>query len=136
MNLFAYGTLLVPEIWLAVTGRPCRSKEAILPGHDIRRVRNGDFPGIRHIQGSEGVPGRVFFDLDAETLQRLDAYEDDFYERLEVSTRDSDGQTHPAQAYVVPDRHKDVLTDETWTLAWFREHALHDYLARLPGQNR
>jgi gamma-glutamylcyclotransferase (GGCT)/AIG2-like uncharacterized protein YtfP len=135
MHLFAYGTLLVPEIWLAVTGRECESVEAMLPGYTIRRVRGGDFPGILRSDDAS-VTGRVFLDLDAETVARLDRYEDSFYERIEVAPRNPRGQALTAQAYVVPDRHADVLSDEAWTLGWFREHALHDYLARLPGQDR
>ena len=131
MNLFAYGTLLVPEIWLAVTGRECCGAEAILPGYEIRRVRGGDFPAI--IASSDGiaVPGRVFRDLDAETIQCLDRYEDSFYERIDVPTRDPAGQALPSQAYVVPEQHRDVLSDDPWTLDWFRKHAMEGYIARL-----
>ena len=130
MNLFAYGTLLVPEIWFAVTGRECRSEEAVLPGYDIRRVRDGDFPGIIHSEDAPGVPGRVFFDLDYEIITRLDAYEDSFYERIVVPTQDHSGQLLPSQAYVIPESHRAVLSDEPWTLEWFREHALTEYFAR------
>ena len=129
MNLFAYGTLLVPEIWLAVAGRACESVEVVLPGYAIRR--GGDFPGIIRAPDAAGVPGRVFLDLDAELLERLDQYEDSFYERIEVGPRDGQGQALTAQAYVVPERCAEVLSDEAWTLTWFRDHALDDYVARL-----
>lgn len=131
MTLFAYGTLLVPEIWLAVTGRDCPSAEAVLPGYEIRRVKGGDFPGIIRAREADSVPGRVFTGLNAEILQRLDAYEDTFYERIAVTLLDRRGNPLESEAYVVPERHRGVLSDESWTLEWFREHAMADYLARV-----
>ena len=131
MTLFAYGTLLVPEIWVAVTGCECPSEEAVLPDYEIRRAKGGDFPGI--IQAADGneVPGRVFSGLDVEILQRLDAYEDRFYERIGVTLLDRRGNPVESETYVIPERHREVLSDELWTLDWFREHAMAEYMARL-----
>jgi len=131
MTLFAYGTLLVPEIWFAVAGRDCPSEEATLPEYEIRRVKGGNFPGIIRAGETDSVPGRIFTDLDAETLRRLDAYEDTFYERIGVTLLDRRGNPLESEAYVVPDRNREVLSDEPWTLEWFREHAMADYLARV-----
>lgn len=131
MNLFAYGTLLVPEIWRAVAGRDFPSSPATLRGYAIFRVRDADFPGIARTESGGLVPGRVFFDLDAETVARLDAYEDTFYERLPVCPADERGLPVDAEAYVVPNRNRALLSGETWTLDWFRAHAEADYRARL-----
>lgn len=135
MNLFAYGTLLVPEIWRAVTGRDCESVGAVLSGHEIRRIQGGDFPGIVRAAGSSRVIGRVFLGLDVETVARLDRYEDTFYERIAVTPRSTSGQSLAAQAYVVPATHADVLSNETWSLDWFRAHAEADYVRRLSARD-
>ena len=130
-SLFAYGTLLDPVIWTAVTGSPDKGSEpAHLPGHAIYRVEGADFPGIVTASPEDQVPGRLFPGLTPEILARLDAYEDLFYERREVSVVLEGGQSQTTQAYVVPDRHRHWLSEETWTLEWFREEAREDYLRR------
>lgn len=135
-SLFAYGTLLVPEIWELVVGAPGRGEDAALPGFEIRRVRGGDFPGIVRADGPETVvTGRVFHDLDRAMIARLDAYEDSFYERIEVEAcAPGSGRAIPCQTYVVPDEAApEILTEETWSLEWFRAEAMEAYLGRMRG---
>jgi len=133
MNLFVYGTLLVPEIWRAVTGSDHgRWAEGTLRGHRIRRVRGADFPAITPTAlPGETVPGRVAFEVHPADLARLDAYEDAFYLRQEVLIETADGIV-AAEAYVVPPEHAAALLDEVgWTLEWFEQEALPSYLKHL-----
>lgn len=132
MHLFAYGTLLIPDIWHLAAGRGCLSEEAVLRGHLIRRVREADFPGILEAGPDAEVPGRVFLDLDPDTIARLDAYESDFYERRQVTVQVAERELRAA-AYVVPEARAAILSDEEWSLDWFREHAFTDYYRRLKG---
>ena len=130
MNLFVYGTLLVPKILSAVTGlEDLETASAELKGFDIFRVTGGDFPGI--VEGTGPVLGKVVLNVSETAMRRLDAYEDSFYERevVEVSTN---GGTLEAFAYVVPEEiAKSVLSDQTWTLEWFKREALDRYWERL-----
>lgn len=144
MNLFIYGTLLVPKVLEAVTGlHDLESLPATLPGYEIRRVKGGDFPGIVEVsdripttEGTErdlGVPGRVLLRVPSEAIDRLDAYEDAFYVRKTIEASTAEGIVE-ADAYVVPgDRADDVLSDEIWTLEWFEREALDRYWHRLFG---
>ena len=129
-TLFAYGTLLVPRIWRAVTGAECPSEPATLPGFAIYRVRDADFPGIIAAGAKSVVPGRLFTGLDEEILQRLDLYEDEFYVRREVTLLDAEGDPVESQAYVIPDRFESILSREPWTLEWFESEAMDAYLFR------
>ncbi len=130
MTLFAYGTLLVPEIWRSVTGRACPSEPATLTGYAIRRVRGADFPGIVPAGPDDVVEGRIFSGLDAEMIARLDAYEDKFYDRLVVTLSTAGGDPVESQAYVVAPEFTGALSDQPWSLEWFRREAMADYMAR------
>jgi len=135
MNLFAYGTLLVPEIWEAVTGAPPpRNVPATLASYEIFRVKGGDFPGIIESENSHDVvPGHIYFDLPADTMSALDRYEDTFYERAEVTVSTSTGP-ESAQTYRIPRSEAAILlSPETWTLDWFRAEAMDRYCERLFG---
>lgn len=136
MNVFVYGTLLVPKIWETVTQTVgLASREAALPGYEIRRVAGASYPAIYAAAAAvRPVPGRVFFEVPGTALRRLDAYEDAFYQRVTVSTRVDGLGSVEAQAYAVPpDQTAAVLSDEGWTLAWFEAHGLEDFWGRVFG---
>ncbi|MDF1737705.1 MAG: gamma-glutamylcyclotransferase [Verrucomicrobiales bacterium] len=134
MNLFVYGTLLVPKIWETVSGiTDSTGEDGSIYGYRIYRVEGGDFPGIVETgEKNDGVPGRVFYHLPERAIERLDAYEDTFYERREVTVQLANGKTTQAHAYVVPESiATQILSPAPWTLEWFEEHALESYWARL-----
>ncbi len=134
-TLFAYGTLVFPEIWRRVTGdtEARRSESATLDGFARLRVRDALFPGIVAQKPAPPVSGVVYFDLDEDLLTRLDAYEDSFYERVTVEAiLDDSGEPVSCQTYIVPAylRAK-VLTDEPWTSEEFEALHLEDFSRRL-----
>jgi gamma-glutamylcyclotransferase (GGCT)/AIG2-like uncharacterized protein YtfP len=134
MNVFVYGTLLVPKIWETVTATTgLVSHPSELAGYEIRRVRDAVFPGIVAAprEGTR-VNGRVFFDVPAEALRRLDAYEDDFYLREEVHPVVTGMGPVPAQAYLVPPGDAErILSSDPWTLEWFEENGLEGFWSRV-----
>lgn len=131
MNIFVYGTLLVPQIWELVTECPdLKSAEATLPRHSLWRVRGATFPAIKEeAPGYVGdVIGRVFFDVPAGALQRLDRYEDAFYERVAVTVATCDGPVF-ADVYRVPATEAAaIISEDPWSLAWFEENGLQNFL--------
>lgn len=129
MNVFVYGTLLIPEIWNAVTGEPgLAARPATLPGYRIRRVRNAAYPGIVAAGDGESVAGKVVFEVPDLALRRLDAYEDAFYRRSKVYPETADGSRVSAQAYLVPVEVAELwLSDEPWTLEWFEANELDHF---------
>ncbi len=114
MNVFAYGTLMFPEIWQRVTGRPADGLRGQLPGFSIWCVRDAEFPGIIASDDGAVVPGVVYLDVDETALARLDAFENDFYRREVVMITCEDGHQREAEAYVVPETGRGVLSDEPW----------------------
>lgn len=128
MNLFVYGTLLVPKIWDIVSEYPNpESAAASLHGFSIYRVKDGDFPGIvEDPKAPAPVPGRVILNIPKAAMQRLDDYEGSFYIRqsLVVSTPTEEVE---AFAYVIPRELSYILTKERWTLNWFEKWGLERY---------
>lgn len=134
-TLFAYGTLVFPEVWRRVTGdtEARRSERAILERFALLRVRDADFPGLVADAGAPPVPGVLYYDLDKDVLGRLDAYEDCFYERITVSTR-AERHAGPVACdiYAVPvSQRATVLTEEPWSLEDFEARHLLDFSRRL-----
>ena len=130
-RLFAYGTLMLPKIWTAVTGTAAVSQPARLSGYACYRVAGADFPGIIET-GKPGdvVDGCVYDDIDPRVLDRLDRYEDDFYQRVEVQVKADNDPALACLTYVIPASEQGVLSEEKWDLDWFRENAQERYFSR------
>ena len=128
MNLFAYGTLTFPEVWKRIAIQKVASERAVLNGFSIYRVRNAVFPGIVRSRETDSVAGVLYRDLDEDTLFELDAYESDFYERETVWVSTAAGENVECHAYVVPESHRNQLSEEVWDPQWFAENELENYL--------
>ncbi len=136
MNLFVYGTLLVPQIWTLVTSDTFpENEEGSLPGYSIRKVKNASFPAITHTgKNQDIVPGRLLHKIAPETLRSLDAYEDQFYFRTEVEVSTLKGEIIAAETYAVSSNTASrILSSESWTLEWFLRNAYEDYWKAMNG---
>jgi gamma-glutamylcyclotransferase (GGCT)/AIG2-like uncharacterized protein YtfP len=131
MHLFAYGTLIFPEVWRRVVGPLCVSEPAALARYEAFYARGGTYPVI--VQGAAGdlVHGVVYFDLDANDFSKLDAYESTLYERQSVDVRLSSGESLSCQAYVLPESRRRFATDRPWRRDYFERYELEGYLRRL-----
>jgi gamma-glutamylcyclotransferase (GGCT)/AIG2-like uncharacterized protein YtfP len=146
MNLFTYGTLMFPEVWQTVVGRDFASLPATLRGHQIFRVAGAVYPGIIKLSPppspfppppSTPVPGILYLNLDDESLTHLDQFESDFYQRRPITVTADDGQLLAAEAYVVPEESRHLLTDEVWTAEGFQSRGdLARFVARYAGFDR
>ena len=128
-NLFAYGTLQLPEVMRAVTGRAFVAHSARLDDHSRHCLRGKSFPGIRPNPG-HSVNGMVFLGIDEESLRKLDAFEDDFYRRDSVTVIAGNGGEWAAQAYIVREEAYGLLLPEEWDLQRFRRECLERFLLR------
>lgn len=111
-SLFVYGTLQFPEILEAVTGHRFPGTTATLSGYRRRRLEHRPYPGI--VAAAEDTTGRLYRDLDARSLERLDVFEGRIYERRRVETRTEEGVLEVAWTYVVADRYAYLMSPETW----------------------
>ena len=112
-SLFAYGTLQFPEIMEAVTGRRFPGTEARVSGYRRRRLEARPYPGIVPRPGEE-TTGRLYREIDAGSLARLDVFEGRIYDRRRILATSADGSEVVAWAYVVADAFAYLVTPEVW----------------------
>lgn len=110
-HLFTYGSLMFAPVWERVIGAHRRSVPACLFGYARFTVRGEPYPGIIPDPGAQ-VHGRVYLDLDLESLAALDHFEGAEYARTEVAVILADGATCSAQTYVY--LYPDKLSDSDW----------------------
>jgi gamma-glutamylcyclotransferase (GGCT)/AIG2-like uncharacterized protein YtfP len=74
------------------------------------------------------VEGTVFFGIDAESLKRLDEFEDSFYRREAVQVVGTEGGERMAQAYIVREEAYGLLLPEEWSLEEFEHQHMQRFL--------
>jgi gamma-glutamylcyclotransferase (GGCT)/AIG2-like uncharacterized protein YtfP len=125
---------MFPEVWRAIVGREFHSMEGAISGFAIYRVANAVYPGLVPAPQAHAVRGVVYLDVDEESVERLDRFEGNFYERVSVWTDGSDGQRRAAEAYVVPPCNQAMLTSETWERDTFlASGGLDQFIGAYPG---
>ena len=129
-RIFVYGTLLVPAVMEAVTGKNFTFEPATLPGYARSRIRGQIFPGITRDENQD-VKGINYVDVDEKSLRRLDAFESDVYSRERVTVLLEDDRRVHAFTYIITTEHEGLLTGQDWDLERFKQDHLHAYLKRV-----
>ena len=127
-TLFAYGTLMFPDVIRSVIGRVPASRSGVIKGYRRLEVAGESFPGL--VKGDdESVEGLVYLEISKEEWDCLTAFEDDFHELQQV-TVDCLGTGVRALAYIVPPSRKSLLSDKAWNPDAFREKHLAGFADR------
>ena len=127
MHLFAYGSLLLPEVMRAVTGRTFRAQGAVLRGYAAFRLMEAPQAAILPFPDT-ATEGAVYFDVDEASLRCLDAFEGDVYARQEVNVQTEDGAWVEAEAHVIRFKHRRLLSAKLWDEDEFRSKGLNQAL--------
>ena len=116
-NLFAYGTLMWPEVLQAIIGRRIEGEPAVLKGYQRLRVKGAHYPVI--VPSAEhAVEGKLYVGLSKRELGALDAFEGEEYDRNTVRVGGM-----RAQAYVLSPEWRHVASSEPWEPEQFKpEH--------------
>ena len=83
MNIFTYGTLMIPDVMYAVTTCEFRFIDAILRGYARFTVKGESYPGIIPVTDAV-TEGIIYFDVDEPSLDVLDIFEGELYQRTTV----------------------------------------------------
>lgn len=126
-SVFTYGTLQLPSVMSAVTGRCPAASPASLYGYARYRLLDYSYPGLR-LEAGAVTSGVLYSGLDSAELARLDAFEDTFYQRESLAVTTGAGLTVAAWVYVVPPQSYALLDDQPWCLTHFQSLSLAGFL--------
>lgn len=132
-RVFAYGTLMFPEIAAAVAGERLECEPARLPDHARHALRQRPYPGAVPCPGRQ-IEGVLCHDVSARALARIDAFEGGLYRRHHVAVRFGDqGESCGALVYLLRPRWHPLLLRADWCPDTFRERWLEHYLREQAG---
>lgn len=136
VHVFAYGTLMIPQVMQMVTGHQFVCEPALLPGYARYGLRGETYPALvpEAVRATDGVLWR---DVDAESLARLDAFEGDWYARLSVQALlgepPSEASSIDAVTYALIDDQRHRLNHRRWSRDRFETHHLAQFLKDYRG---
>ena len=99
VNIFTYGSLMFSPVWSRLVRGAHDSVAARLDGYQRYVVLGQDYPGLI-AQAGVSVIGRIYLDVHADDLRRLDVFEGDSYRRQDVRPTLANGTAMDAQSYL------------------------------------
>ena len=130
VNVFTYGSLMYPQVWDRVVRGRYRGAAARLAGYRRHALVGADYPGAVAEPGAQ-IPGRVYFDVAAHDLARLDAFEAAEYVRDEVDVEvDTDAGPVRVRAQVYVYLVASRLAPQDWDVDRFEREHLADFARR------
>ena len=131
-RLFVYGTLEIPEVLRAVTGRDFPAHPAVLADYRRALLRGEVFSAIVHTPGGS-TPGTLYSKVDPDTFLRLDRFEGDPFQRIEVTVQTLSAPSRPETAFVyaLDPARGELLGDQPWDRARFEREHLQEFLGTL-----
>ncbi len=126
-QLFCYGTLQVPDVIKAVTGRVHKGIKAILPGYAMYKVKNTEYPGVVPSSNSETV-GILYTGIIKEELEVIDLFEGDLYIRKQLNVIQQNNKICKAWVYIISDQNKGKLSKDPWNLKDFLKNDLKNFI--------
>jgi gamma-glutamylcyclotransferase (GGCT)/AIG2-like uncharacterized protein YtfP len=132
MNIFTYGSLMIPSVMHVITGSHFRSQKAILKDYARFRVKGELYPGVVPVTDAI-TQGMVYFNVDELSLGQLDKFEGDLYERIRLRVETQEKQMIDAQAYVIRSRYLGYLSRDKWDVGNFIKKDLKMFLMTYSG---
>jgi gamma-glutamylcyclotransferase (GGCT)/AIG2-like uncharacterized protein YtfP len=127
MNVFTYGTLMFPEVMECLTSRQFTCEDAVLANYERRKLLGKSYPGLVQAAGAQ-VAGKLYFDVDEDSLTILDCFEDEIYDRRHIPIQSLSKGEVIALTYIIPDHLLSTVSSEAWDLEEFKRKHLSNYL--------
>ena len=123
---------MIPEVMVAVTTRKFRSIDAILKGYVRFTVKGESYPGMVPATGA-ATEGIIYFDVDEWSLERLDAFEGDLYQRIQIQAETKEKEILKADTYVIKPKFRSNLSSLEWNIKEFAQKHLKTFLETYTG---
>lgn len=118
-NIFTYGSLMFPTIWAKVVGTSYETIAGTIEGFQRLKLKDESFPGL--CAGEGKIQGVVYLDVQPEDILKIDEFEGDYYEKINVLVNHEDSRQIAASAYIVRPEFLHLLTDKEWTVEEFMQ---------------
>ena len=123
---------MIADVMYAVTTLKFRFVDAILRGYARFTVKGESYPGIIPVTDAV-TAGIIYFDVDELSLERLDEFEGDLYQRTPIQVETVEKEILNAETYVVKPEYRDYLSSKGWDVNKFTKTYLETFLESCQG---
>lgn len=123
---------MFPIVWTGVVRGDYRWCEATIHGFRRMRVQNRQHPALIISANGATIVGRLYYDVSARDVARLDQFETSNYARVAIAAT-VDKQAVSAESYLAIT--VDSLLNEDWCAAEFERHGLPIFNATYVVEN-
>lgn len=131
INVFTYGSLMIPRVMEVISGKLFDAAAARLQGYVRYALRGETYPGLVE-EAAAATDGVLWRDVDDDSLQRIDAFEGDWYERHAVQVLVEEDAV-AAQTYVLIGTQRHRVSRRPWSRARFESRYLQRFLSSYGG---
>jgi gamma-glutamylcyclotransferase (GGCT)/AIG2-like uncharacterized protein YtfP len=131
-HIFTYGSLMFEKIWNEVVRGNYQSCPGTVSGFVRLSIQHEHYPAMLHGPLSSTVEGVLYLDIDSEDLAGLDDFEGSIYNRQVVQVM-TDNNIYAAQAYVLKDCYRNLVSDREWDPKKFQDEGIHQFLGSYFG---
>jgi len=123
---------MIPDVMCAVTTSEFRFINATLRGYARFTVKGASYPGI--IPATDAVTEViVYFNVDELSLERLDEFEGDLYQRTPIRAETEKEAILNAETYVIKPEYRGYLSSRGWDVEEFVQNNLEAFLHTYQG---
>lgn len=133
VNVFAYGSLMFPQVWSRVVQGEYESIRGTLHGFRRRCLRNEPYPVAFEGAPSERVLGEVYLDVKEDDIVRLDRFEGEYYARKLEDVVLDNGKIIRANTYVLKPEFYPLVDDNPWDVEQFKLVGMQRFLEQYQG---
>ena len=133
VNIFTYGTLMFEEIWSQVTAGEHDRIPAILSGYDRKLARGEVYPVLFPSADISLVEGFVYIGATDADLEKLDAFEGEYYFRQPAEAVIYEATKLPVEVYVLKEEYYSIISHQEWDPVRFKTEGMQLFLNRFTG---
>ncbi len=131
-HIFTYGSLMFPVVWERVVVGRYRDSQATIHGFQRLRIRSELYPALIVKQSGDAITGRVYFDVSANDVARLDHFETSDYARVTLAVTVA-GKALAADAYMTLT--PEALEPSEWNPENFERDGIESFLSTYAATN-
>ena len=126
-HIFTYGSLMFEEVWNSLVLGQYTSAPAFLEGYARRCVKNKEYPVV--FEANESVNGILYYDVEPYDVERLDAFEGEYYERKTILLNNC----IDAHVYVLKKEYYEIIDDKPWDEEAFAKEGIKRFCETYKG---
>jgi len=130
-RLFAYGTLMCPEIIEKIFGVPLSGVQGRVKNHVCLCVRGEHYPGLVRKHGGEATG--IVYTIPSYLWKRLDAFEGEQYLRRPVTVWYDNGKRELIHTYIFRPEFRRLLSRKPWEYQSFLNDGKEAFMASYDG---